>query len=603
MVKRLVFTVLAAVLAACTPTHTIRVNADGPVPRVEEAPEFVGAGERVRVVVADSVWGNRWVAAATLADLATIGRSLVFGSGELSKLTKWFAPATRPAADPGIEPTVAPVFTAVRTEPVRTAAEHAAARSLAEVLDSLNTVHSVVQVLTEKANAELTKLDKPELLPFLQFTFDNTMHRLAARLASDTTGPRAADLLGRLATGQADRPTPEQMDAWVVAARGFAQRLAALAAFVPPGLDDPMVEDLSQTITNLRDYRAQRADSVARRDALLRRAETLARQSRATVRGQPTDAPLKSTVRGIDLSRLLEPGAVFDLPRIHADLQTAEQNARRLAAALNQLPAWAKSPGAETIMTRVFAGPKEVSLKIVRHPRYGTFSVVEEAAPASGGAASTGKSAPASGKGADAKSAGIDGNAADANGANGRSRISEVRDDTVRARLEVLPRYRFHVGAGLVWSPLGTHTYATSIDTVDGRPGVRVRQTGFTPNQLIPIGLLSYNILPLGGKTFDAREYHDWPSLEALGLSLQVGVSLRDPAEHVFFGASTEPFPGLMVGYGHHLGYVERSRKAPGSFVADEEGPAIEKHWRGDWNAWSLGVDAIVFFKTLGSLF
>jgi hypothetical protein len=352
----------------------------------------------------------------------------------------------------------------------------------------------------------------------------------------------------------------------------YARRVEALAALIPA--DSILVAErigLAGFKRNVIEHRALVADLLARAAPL---------RGGACITGTiPTPAHISLTDRGEDLTPLITMPEL-DPARLDLALRTIVRSTELLASSVNALPRWGVGPARQIVLEQSFESNKEVSVALVRRPRYGRFEAHVTAAPPAKGASD----------GGDAK-------------AEGLPALTVAREDTAAVvRFNVYPRYRFHIGAGFVYSPLRTRSYEATTDTVEGTIGDRITRTGDTPFQIFPVALLSYTLFPTAGQIYDGRVRPGWPSLERLGLAVHAGLSLNDPTEDLMFGLSTEPFPGIRFGAGYHLARVEVARGDPGTFVPASAGPALRDTWRGEWGAMTLALDATVFFNTLGAL-
>jgi hypothetical protein len=289
-------------------------------------------------------------------------------------------------------------------------------------------------------------------------------------------------------------------------------------------------------------------------------------------------------VGGLNLRRLLGKGgtarwnAVADT--IGFRISSIGSDARQLVAALNVLPRLTTGPGSDTVLVQAFEAPKRVTLTVERAPRFGTFSV---------------RTAAAGGGGGDKAQNGNDSE-------NGLPSVSDELNDTVATvSFDVYRRYWLHLTAGLVYSPLQGQAFRITADTLDGVPGVRIRETERSLQSVFPAALLSYTLYPFNGKISDARA-RSGPSPQSFGLAMQGGVSLVHPDQDIFLGLSTEPFPGVNLGLGRHYGHVERTGYASGAFVPDSAGPPSGRRWR-HRTAASVSFDPAIFAATLLTLF
>ena len=556
---------------ACTPTHTIRVDMTRARPEVLDTPRAVGAGDIVRLVVIDTIWGNRYVAGVNSAAITAVERNLVFGATGLSKLSQTFAPVVKTAggsrddAGGGLAFTLAPGCKLPPGVSKATAEDQMAelerlSGRLSELRDSITTS---VELLTSNQYDAIRV-----------FALDPNVRRVAQAVADDPLPGETAALLSRLLENpRMPRPTPDALDALLDRVRNYGRNVEAIAALVPAAAQAADVRlGLSTFKEQVLRYRELHAAAGVFRQRVA---------APACIIGALPSPDLPLVRRGVDLRSLVNNPAL-DPAALDLALRRIVRNTELLAATFNALPAWSVVRTEQLALERAFEGNKEVTLSVVRRPRYGRFEARVAEVP---------RTAPP------AK------DAAAAAGASGAASLVEARNDTVASvRFETYPRYRFHVGAGFVRSPLTTRSYETTADTVNGVPGFQVRETGETPFQLFPAALVSYSIFPAAGQIFDARVRPGWPSLERAGLAVHAGLSLTEPTRDLTFGASTELFPGLRIGAGYHLSHVQVAPRGLGVFVPLTDGAAVERRWRGEWGALSLALDAQVFFSTIGAL-
>lgn len=560
---------------ACTPTHTIRVDMTRARPEVLDTLRAVGAGDVVRLEVIDTVWGNRYAAGINSAAIAAVERNLVFGGGSLQKLSQTFAPVVLNTGARRDDTGRGRAFEA------DSVCVHLAGMSSAAVQDSvaeLNRVTALMGVLRDSINVAADLLASNQYAAIRAFAADVQIRNAIRAAASDTLADRTAQMLADLvANPSSSPPTKERLDGLALGIRSYAQRVDGIVALIPAAaLSSDVRLGVATFKAQVQRYRRLRADAVARELRL---------GARHCITGALPGEDLGLVRDGVDLGPLVNNPAL-DPAALDLDLRRIIRNTEVLAGAFNTLPGWAVGPSPQLALERSFEGNKEITVSVLRRPRYGRFEarVIETPrAPAAGAKKADGAPADPAGGGAPS--------------------LTEARNDTVAViRFEIYPRYRFHLGAGFVRSPLRTRTYETSADTLNGVPGQTARLTGETPFQFFPVALLSYSLYPAAGQIYDARVRPGWPSLQRMGLAVHAGLSLTDPTDDIMFGVSTEPFPGLRLGAGYHLAYVQIAPRGTGVFVAEEDGPVLDRRWRGEWGATSLTVDAKVFFETVGAL-
>jgi hypothetical protein len=561
---------------ACTPTHVIQVDMTRPRPEVLDTPRAIGAGDIVRVMVIDTIWGNSYAVGINSAAINAVERNLVFGGGSLQKLSQSFAPVVLPSSGRRDDTGAGLAFTLATSCPLPPGIAQA---TVDEQLALLNQAWARLDELRDSIQTTVQLLSSNPFDAVRAFASNAEIRRIILAAAEDPLPVETAELLSRLlANTRAPRPEPEELDALVVQVRDYARRVEGIVALVPAAALTPDVR------LGLATFREQ----VLRYRDLHDAASALRRQltvPSACVTGTLPARELSLSRHGVDLSPLVNNPAL-DPAALDLALRRIVHNTELLAGVFNALPAWSVGPAEQLALERSFEGNKEVTVAILRRPRYGHFEArVAEAPRTSQSGTKKGEAITPADAGAGAPS------------------LAETRTDTVALiRFETYPRYRFHVGAGFVRSPLSTRSYETTADTVDGVPGLRIREAGRTPFQAFPVAVLSYSIFPAAGQIFDARVRPGWPSLVRSGLAVHAGLSLNDPTEDLVFGLSTEPVPGVRVGAGYHLSYVQVARAGAGAFVPATAGPAVERRWRGEWGAVNVAVDAKVFFETIGAL-
>ena len=578
---------------ACLRVHEIHVYPGAPEPVVGD-PGVIGEGDSVKIWVHDRVYGNRYVGSASSTDLASINRALVFGGTGLEKVANWFSLAkpTPPAADDGAGTPAGPVSDFVPTDSATRPRSE-----LEQALDARDEAYQRASALRDRAVARTSDVaalvrERPELVPVLGFLSNRPLHQLAIALADDGTPRTASERLTALSRDASISLPPDTLTALVWRGRDFAARLEALSRQIPPNVapDDPQVAKLAPMVADvdslLREFRTQLTIGAGRQAE----AERIARATGASdprLAATPPPPP-QLVVFGSDLTMLGmdSPSTLTDL---HVRLATVQENARRLAAALSLLPRWTRAPvDSAVVFEREFSGDKEVTLSILRQPRFGTFTVASEPA----------------GKGTSTQ-ADADADSGSASPAVQAPTLAEAVNDTVaKIRLEVFPRYRFHLTAGAMYSPMRRRDFTTVADTADGVAGMRIQETGKATSQLLPVGMISYVLFPTEGKIFARQAYGKRPMAEQLGLELQAGASLQHPTEDAFVGLATEPFPGVDVGVGMHFAHVDQPAAGyrAGDLVPDSAGAPVVKVWRRRIGL-SVTVDASTFAQTIAGLF
>jgi hypothetical protein len=572
---------------ACAP-QTIRVDLNGPRPRID-APSFVGAGDRVRVVVSDSNWAHSYFSVMSTSDVGAVERSLVFGATELSKLGTLFHPTKESGSRDMMDPDE-PGF--VLSDQCLDGLSDSIAPMVKLLADSVNRLERPLLAARDSLNEIARAIRTPTGVALVTLLTDLPRRSLAVSLARDPLPAEASELLTRYTESRvrlADRREP--VEAIILRALAYADRVGDLVALLPAGLDSAAAEELSPLLLRLDPLLMHYSGAVGsyRQSAAVRSRLRRRLGDRCVPELEPV-APTHPLQADPSIAALRNETAASALSVVN-DLGSIARRTELLANVLNRLPGWVSSAEPQTVLDRGFA-PNEVRIVVARQPRFGRFL-----------ATVTPSSNNLSQDEAEEK--------ADESGRLIRvPELNEVTSDSVAViRFDVYPRYRFHLGAGLVRSPLAVRHYLTAVDTVDGIAGVRIRETEKVPFQVFPAAFLSYNLYPFAGRIYDRRA-EGWQGLgERLGIAAFAALSLQDPARDVVLGLSTEPFPGLQLGYGRHFSSVESpsfspagSRYAPGDFVPDAEGAALNRRWDAAWSALSLSVDANVFFTTIGAL-
>ncbi len=176
---------------------------------------------------------------------------------------------------------------------------------------------------------------------------------------------------------------------------------------------------------------------------------------------------------------------------------------------------------------------------------------------------------------------------------------------------------RFQLSVGVTRSGMRTTEYEVVLDTVEGRPGTRITETGYTPNRTFATALLSYYLIPTRSKVFSVqadaamwspRRKRDrmaaW--LQQSGLALSLGLALDKPLERIFLGASTEPLPGLVTSIGMHFMNTQRSAVPltnGAAFVPRDSlvSPVVNR-WGKPAFAWNVALDPQIVLGSFGKL-
>jgi hypothetical protein len=615
--------------AACTPPpEQVRIDA-GPRPQVIKRPAVVPEGAEIQVVVVDSAWANAYRVADSLKDLEPAARAALFSAADLSKLSEGIPHTLRATAVSRARVETKATSAAPRAlfqgtrrpepaaeadsllrlpDPLSAGAERGL-RELAPTLrEQRNSAANRVRQETDSVNSALANLSRqlmsdPGAVSVLEFIFNAPAHDLADRLAKDSLPGEASRLLLSAARGGSLAIPPHTLLHVLNATDAYGRRLNSLLAFVPTTVKTTSDElkTALQAIRGAFDEHSSAESAFAQADARLR--GVAARLRDPSLEGTPPNLGQLASfiVAGVDLRPLLAGRAASDpeLAAVREDLTAVRWQTERLVSVLGQLPRWTRNPeGAEVVLRQRYYGNKDVRLHVTRHPRFVT-PVLEEGAGAPKPAGKNGT--------AEARRDGDAGQAGETDSTGAPRALSNTMEATVTTvHVPVVQRFRFQLGAGLMHSPLDTERFETREDSTDAGPGVYVRRSGVVEQRLAPVALLSYTIFPLSGKMFDARAYDARRSfgdyVRQAGLAVQLGLSMTNPTEEVFAGISTEPLPGLTVGWGYHTAYVQTSEHA-GEFVPDSSGlsPTVGA-WRSTWNAWTVGVDAKVFAQVFGSL-
>lgn len=619
---------LLALLAAagCAPRPQTVSIGGGPRPAVIEAPAMVPEGTELHVVVHDSVYAHAYRTDDKVTTLSDVPRAALFGAASLSKLANGFPLQFKRGSGTGggVAQTFALVelgdrnggrlvladsmAEALLDEHPGTAPLRSGERQLMEsaLLALLNLRDEEFKVAAEERHNAVTHTDDlrrfllghADQAAVLAFMLDAEAHALVKQLAADPLPARASRHLLQATESRRIAIPPDTLLRLMDETESYGRRLATLLVFAPPTVTAPE-EQLRARLEAIGGALTARKAAVGEGERFHTLAVRLARRLGETARAGalPAAEPIPPlTAAGLAITRRVAPDRATapELLSVREDLQAVQRQSERLVATLARLPEWTRGPDTATVLRRRFYGSNEVGVTVTRQPRFGAFTLTGGAAP---------PPAPKpGGSGSGDKKEG------DGEGATPRpQQVTAPKVDTVAVvRVPVLPRFRFQLGAGLMHSPLETGRFDTETDTTEAGPGVYVRDAGTADQRLAPMALLSYTVLPLSGKMFDGRAYDTRRGLgdylRQAGLAAQLGLSMTNPTEELFFGISTEPLPGLSVGWGYHTAYLETSDYV-GQFVPNSTGVSpTQKEWRSTWNAWTLALDAKVFAEVFGSL-
>lgn len=613
---RIVVCLVTLLLAACS-THRVRpVDITVTPENVSiKAPSFIAVGDSLTVHVKDERYANRYVARPTESDLVTIARAPLFGDSKLGKIDLRFQPS-RTLAEQEVPPTRPEAFFSD---------DKSELAEFREASDELTTVSERVRARLDSLRV-IVAADPAEYAR-LRLLEDNSWVSVAAVVLSDPAPDRAANLLDSLARADTLRIPPDTLESVRRDAERYARRLDALRSLLPAEpsgtvADNSRVGELLGTLgRDIQTYYRLRSTV----GVMYARAEAARADGGAAIAG-PDIQPLPTTMRvsGIDIEPWLDRDSLANaLDDIQAQVAEVNERTEQLVLALNALPAWTRTDAPEAIFTQIFPSQKQVRVVIVREDRYPRLTTSTGGATLTTLAKKEGQQAAAEmgltvtttttvrQAGDDDASVSNDGDsgAAEADGQTAASpgqplavtslAVPRFHDTVAVVNIPVLQRFRFHLGVGMVYSTLETGVFETRADTMDEKPGVNVVRVGTDEDRLLPMAMLSYTLYPFGGRFVDGRAYRTLPILLP-NVSVQAGISLSDPTEHLYAGLSAEFFPGVDIGAGHHFGYVTTTPNE-GKFVPATE-PATSKKWLNDW-AFSLTLDAATFITAFGALF
>lgn len=582
-----------------------------------KAPPYIGSGDSVRVRVFDRTFANRYVVRDSLMTLTALEVSAMTGDTALKAMSLAFSPGL-------VQGISAPEKERDEQERLERLEESGlkfrrGARTPrqeynrlliqilqtdSQVIAASDSMVSTLESLRPRVRADRGEYSRITLLA-------NTDWQIrAAELANDPAATAAKRRLDTAAQSKTDSILgPADLFTLRRDLELYGRRLdlfrASLPAEPPAALSDTSsVPGFMERLARLseRDRRLR-----AHRDMLV--AQALGAAERARIEPRIPNAPPAAPpllVIGMNLTPLLtSPSHLLEqVDTARVRLERVNQATVRVVTAANQLPRWTMTSDTSTIFTSLYPTEKEVRVLVMRRNRFaawGTGAAEAAAKPAStttssGGTTITTTTTVTQGGAAAAASTGSTGAAA----AGIPLVVVPRQDDTVAVvTIPVLQRYRYRLGVGLLYSTLNGLAIETPEDTVDGKPGQYVHINGRNQHRIVPVALLSATLFPFEGRYVDGRARR-YP-LQNMSASLQAGVSLQDPTEHIYAGFAVEPVQGLEIGVGAHVGYVETTIYESGSFVPFSEGTATGSKWKSAV-AYSVTLDATTFVRAFGSV-
>jgi hypothetical protein len=622
---------LAVINGACakaTTLHpvTIVVAPEGTITKTQ--PPFIGTGDSLEVRVFDRAYSNRYVARDTLLSLTAVDVSAMAGDTTLKMISLSFAPSTMLTGS-GSATKAAASGLPWLTERVNTMTELGLAaiddsRTREERrYDSLRvviTAHDVMlSATTDTMRAKLDTLrtrvraDRNEHAR-LTLLVDTTWQAGAQRLETDTAVRAAKQVLNSLATGTLTHV--QRSPTYLHTLRGqleeYGRRLDAFRVLLPA--EPPTALSDTSSVPNLMMSAASLSERYDQVFALRAAAQQEALRLAAQINNpQPIPpAPLRPNmlVVGINLSpllvtpqRLLE---TTDNARLRLD--GVNRGTVRVVTAANQLPRWTVQPDTVAVFTDMFPAEKAVRVVVTRRNRFVPWGTTVAAAAtetkpaatttAAGGTTVTTVTTVTPGGTAAAATPAPAGGTPPA--ATMPLVVLPKTDDTVAVvTIPVLQRYRFRLGVGMIFSTLRSPALQTHEDSVGGVKGVYVQRIGRNEHRFVPVALLSATLYPFEGRFVDGRARR-YPFQNA-SVSLQTGISLQNPTEHLYAGFAVEPMQGIEIGGGLHSGYVKTTAYESGDFVPLSGGAATASQWKTAW-AGTVTLDATTFVRAFGTL-
>lgn len=431
----------------------------------------------------------------------------------------------------------------------------------------------------------------------------------AERLRSSSAPIDAATELASVSAAGGSALTPERLHEFRAGAELYARQLDALRTLLP-AQPPKALSDTSSVPALLRavaEANERRNSLISQRQQLIDGLRNAGQTAQANAAQRDQRGPRWLTVAGTDVTRLLASPATLDgrINRARNALDGINRRTSLLAGAITQLPRWtvADTTQPDTVLGKVYASGSEVRITVLRRDRYapwvaaGPAAAPKPAAPAAAGTLTVATTTTVTQGGA---AIAITPNATGAAADGGLASLSTSQgNDTVAVlTIPVLPRYRFHLGVGMIYSPLETTAYETRADSLNGAQGTYVFESGTDGSRFAPMALLGYTIYPFAGRFVDARAYRG-PFRDPT-VAIQAGLGLEHPADQRFLGVTAEFIPGLQIGVGRYWERVTTSPYQDGDFVPDNR-LATTREWRSKV-AGSLTLDAVIIAKTFGGL-
>lgn len=607
-------------LPAAKTVHPVTILVFPESVTVRDRPAFIGSGDSLLVRVFDRAFANRYLVRDSQAILTPLEVSAMTGDTSLKVMSLAFPPSQ--ILTPGA-PDVRPLdVEALSTLPG--AAPRARGNRAAQAYDSVLVLivaeNAVLKALVDTMTAKLDTLrarvrsDRAEYAR-LKLMHDTSWFAPARAFATDPGIVKAGQLLERAGSSRTDSVlSPAELYEARKDLELYGRRLDIFRALLPADppaalADTSRVPTLMQTVARLS---AAYTDVLARRAEREREAKRLAARLRNRDPIPPAPERAGMIVVGMDLTQLLASPqslqAVADESRIRLD--AVNVGTVKVVTAANQLPRWTVASDTTRIFTQLYPSEKEVRIVVTRRSRFapwGTAAPAGAAAPAkpasttttSGGTTVTTTTTVTQG-GTETAAASSGAAAAAAPAATMPLVVVPRTDDTVAVlSIPVLQRYRFRLGVGMLFSTLRNPVVETHPGVVNGDSGVYVNRVGHNEHRFVPVALLSSTIYPWEGRYVDGRaRRYPWQNLS---VSLQTGVSLQNPTEHLYAGLAIEPLQGFEIGAGVHAGYVPTTRRQSGEFVRPSDGPVSANRWKDAW-ALSTTLDATTFVRAFGSL-
>lgn len=669
--KRLLMLLLATGTAANCATPRRYIHYDAQKNLITAKPRYAATGDSLMLVVHDTLYRNLYTPKSDTSAVVVGERAAIFGAVDIGKLAEAFpaqflmphinAEATETAMETLMSPALPGKGSAAYLAFLDSKPADKNARLLALLRARDGAIHA--ECRAPVAAAAVYFLAHPDEYSFLKFLTDPKAYAQARRLATAGDALRVAELADTL---EKRSLTILELDTLETRGLQFAQRVAALSLRFPADLktfkpDPTQLDSVLQKLHGCVDVRLFKSKELSKTQDQI---EQLVKDGAALPPGFTVAVP-PLLIGDVKIDSFVEHSNDEQIADLYGNLTTIARSTALVISALNTAPTYAtrycvlpaasysanlvsvcsgsqRTATADTIYVGTYWKPVQVRVTPVRGERFArfvapprvTFAAVGTPAPPSTGNGARRPGSVAKDDSRSKKKGAEDSpsresptvpkekpaaspDSADTDSAE--TGKAEKSDSTAApeseaptlpsAAVDVLERYRFHVGFGYAVSTLRTHTYSSTPDTVGGVPGARVHMTGNARSQQFPIATLSYVILPLRGKVFAAQAY-DQPSVKRyfaqVGLSAQFGLSLQHPTEQLFAGVASELLPGLEVGLGKHFGYGEHSDYGNNAFVSTaSDATPIRKQWahsRTFIDAFDVTVDGAAILAAFGKL-